>query len=90
MAVHDELTRLLYAHPLAIGVVLGLLLVVLVCFILSEVFKPVGKRGPRARLPPGPSGIFLLGSLLTLAMNRNDPRHKHVFEIPCEIHFLID
>lgn len=53
-----------------------------VFFCLVEYFKPVGKRrgqrGIKPRLPPGPSGIPLLGSLLTLKNLREDHDRQHV------------
>ncbi|KAK9789636.1 putative Cytochrome P450 [Seiridium cardinale] len=45
-----------------------------------EIFKPMGKRkgrnGQKPRLPPGPAGVPILGSLAELRSIRKDPEHK--------------
>ncbi|KAK3319713.1 cytochrome P450 [Cercophora scortea] len=51
-----------------------------VFFALAEFFKPVGKRraknGTLPKLPPGPAGVPILGSLPDLKHIRDDPDHK--------------
>lgn len=51
-------------------------------FVISEIFLPVGKRRPPPgkewRLPPGPKGIPIFGSLLDLRSTRDDPDYKMV------------
>ncbi|KAJ5414506.1 cytochrome P450 [Penicillium cosmopolitanum] len=63
----------------------ALLLTIAVCisttfFVISEIFVPVGKRRPPPgkewRLPPGPKGIPIFGSLLDLRSARDDPDFK--------------
>ncbi len=61
-------------------------LILLLTFLgLVQYFKPVGKRkgqsGIKPRLPPGPAGIPLFGSLFTLKDIRTDHDRQHVSSI---------
>lgn len=78
MAVHTDLLKLAIAHPTKATVIAALVTCTILLFIVQEALKPVGKRSSKARLPPGPPGIFLFGSLLELKSARDDPHHRLV------------
>jgi hypothetical protein len=78
MAIHDKLTEITRAHPHMAVAVIVLTTLSFSTWFLLEFFKPVGHRQSRAKLPPGPRGTPLFGSLLAIEKARNDPEHKLV------------
>lgn len=56
-----------HEHPMSFGLATAAIGFALLFWAALEFFKPVGKRtaknGTKARLPPGPRGVPLLGSL---------------------------
>ncbi|KAF1817362.1 cytochrome P450 [Eremomyces bilateralis CBS 781.70] len=78
MAIHSELLVLASEHPAKAIVSLLLAAVTLSLLVIKKIFQPIGKRSSKARLPPGPPGVFLLGSLLDFKNNRYDPEHKYL------------
>ncbi|KAL1867361.1 hypothetical protein VTK73DRAFT_4208 [Phialemonium thermophilum] len=52
---------------------------------IAEYLKPVGRRraknGRKPCLPPGPSGLPILGNLLELDHARHDPQHKFLLDL---------
>lgn len=50
--------------------------------LLAEHVKPTGKRrgisGKKSKLPPGPRGLPIIGSMWKLALARHDPDHTYV------------
>jgi hypothetical protein len=78
MAIHNEISRIALQHPRAAIVAACIGAISLIGILLDQVFKPVGKRDPKARLPPGPTGIWLFGSLSTLAKHRDEGLTEYV------------
>ena len=78
MAVRDELASFTAQYPRITVLVASVLSIGLLCLALGQVFKPVGKRDPKARLPPGPRGVWLLGSLVEFAKHENDDLTPYV------------
>jgi len=78
MHVHNEIDRFARQHPSTTIAISILLVVGAILVTLRNYFKPIGLRHPKARLPHGPKGVFLLGSLLRLR-EREDPQHTLVF-----------
>ena len=78
MAIHIQLVQFAERQPLTAALLGVLGLLALFSFSLITYSKPDGKRslanGQSSKLPPGPRGIPLFGSLLDLKDNARDPR----------------
>jgi hypothetical protein len=72
MAIHDQIARLMTQYPRAAIFTVILSVLGSICLALTAIFKPVGKRDRNARLPPGPRGVWLLGSILDFSRQRNE------------------
>lgn len=70
------------AYPTTATIVTIVACLVSIFLAIQEIFTPVGKRKPppgkRWKLPPGPPGVPILGSLLDLRKARNDQNFKLV------------
>ncbi|KAJ5092617.1 hypothetical protein NUU61_007487 [Penicillium alfredii] len=79
-SIHESLALLASHYPASATLVAILLCLSTTFLVLQEIFKPVGKRrapaGKQWRLPPGPRGKPILGSLLDLKTGRDDPDHS--------------
>ena len=82
MAIHTQILQFAERQPLA-ATLLGVFgISALLSFSLIAYFKPDGKRplanGKSSKLPPGPRGVPLFGSLLDLKDNARDPGYGMV------------
>jgi hypothetical protein len=78
MALYNEVYSLAIRHPWMVGLITIILSIVALCLVITEIFKPVGKRDPNARLPPGPKGVWLLGSLSEFARRKGEALSDYV------------
>lgn len=63
----DTIAAYRHQHPMSFRLVIAAILLAFIFWVVVDFFKPVGKRkaknGTKPRLPPGPPGVPLLGSL---------------------------
>jgi len=82
MAIHDQLLRACHDRPLTTSALVLATLAVSIFLVIRQIFLPVGLRkredGSRYRLPRGPTGIPIFGSLPQLARERHDVEYKWV------------
>lgn len=80
--IADALVAHYVAHPWLVWVETTAVFLALVFFTFVELFKPAGKRrmknGERPKLPPGPRGVPLLGSMPFLMKGYQDHEYKFV------------
>ena len=82
MAVHNDILAVVCAHPVTIILAIGTIWAYGIFVLYNVVLKPIGKRrgknGHLYRLPPGPKGAPILGSLMDVAKTKDDTEHKWV------------
>ncbi|OJJ76867.1 hypothetical protein ASPBRDRAFT_24581 [Aspergillus brasiliensis CBS 101740] len=78
-SVHDQISGLARAYPVSATLVTIATCLATIFLVIREIFTPVGKRRPppgkRWKLPPGPKGIPIFGSLLDVRKIRDDQDH---------------
>lgn len=81
-SVRETLVGFAYDSPYSATLLSTFLVFVSSLLIVAEIFKPTGKRNPPAgkkwRLPPGPQGTPIFGSLFDLKAARGDVEHTWV------------
>lgn len=81
-SIHAQISATAKAHPVGAAIVTAVACVAVILLLIQEVFAPVGKRRPppgkKWKLPPGPPGIPIFGSLLLLRNVRSDQDFKLV------------
>ncbi|PVH91717.1 cytochrome protein [Periconia macrospinosa] len=76
MAIHDEIHIFAGQHIIVTMAFSTSLVVGAILLALRQFFRPIGLRHPKAKLPPGPKGLFLFGSLLRFRQKDN-PQYMH-------------
>lgn len=83
-AIHAHIVTTAKAYPIAATIITGIACLVSTFLVIQDIFTPVGKRRPPPgkiwKLPPGPPGVPILGSLLDLRKARDDQDFKLVRE----------
>lgn len=84
-SIHAQISGLAKENPLSATLVTIAAFLATIFLVVREIFTPVGKRRPphgkRWKLPPGPKGIPIFGSLLDVRKIRNDEDHIIVCRI---------
>ncbi|KAE8325983.1 cytochrome P450 [Aspergillus sergii] len=79
-SIHAHISAAANENPITAAFVSVAACLGLVFLIVREIFKPVGKRRPpqgkKWKLPPGPQGIPIFGSLLDLRKVRQDEEYR--------------
>jgi hypothetical protein len=81
-AVYVNIEHYLTYYPTTTALLTIFVCISTIFLVIQEILVPVGKRRPppgkKWRLPPGPKGIPIFGSLLDLKSARGDPDNKIV------------
>ncbi|KAI2913126.1 hypothetical protein CBS63078_3765 [Aspergillus niger] len=78
-SVHAQISGIAREYPFSATLVTIAAFLATIFLVIREIFTPVGKRrrppGKRCKLPPGPRGIPIFGSLLDVRKVRDDQDH---------------
>lgn len=93
MPILDEIMHATQAQSVSIAAFVLAMLSTLLFMTIRHIFLPTGlrrtKNGSPSRLPAGPKGIPLFGSLLQLQSARSDINHHWVSGLSCSTRELL-